>query len=438
MVRIFLVGRCVFVSAMLVTATACGSNTVVVGRAPATASPVNSAGPSSSPASAPTASPASSPKITASPSGAPSTPSASPSPAAVDGIFVANVGNGGSFPSITAYAANPSGTLNETPLGTISGANTGLSVPDGIALDASGNIYVANGSGDSLTVYAPNPSGTLDEAPFATIAGSNSEINEPLAVAVDNHGEIYVLGEIPSGGGYSASITVYPPVSSGSGTLNEAPSATISGSSTGLSAPNGIAVDGSGYIYVVNGYDAGSFSITVYPPIPSGGGTLNESPIATITGSSTGLNHPYGIAVDVSGNIYVTNPGTGTGVSVSVYATIPYGGGSLDETPLGTITGTSTGLEIPTGIAVAPSDDIYVADAGALLVFAANPRGTLNEAPLATIQGSSTNLSDPVGIAVPNPLPECSGLIRHPVRSGSSPSRQGPGPLVCPASGGRR
>ena len=57
------------------------------------------------------------------------------------------------------YPPNPSGTVNEAPLATIGGSNTGLSDPIGVAFDASGKIYVTNYVGNSITVYAANPSG---------------------------------------------------------------------------------------------------------------------------------------------------------------------------------------------------------------------------------------------------------------------------------------
>ena len=51
------------------------------------------------------------------------------------------------------------------------GATPGLTTRDGIALDSSGNIYAAN-DGANITVYPPlgSSTGTLNEAPTATIS----------------------------------------------------------------------------------------------------------------------------------------------------------------------------------------------------------------------------------------------------------------------------
>ena len=86
--------------------------------------------------------------------------------------------------TVTVYAANPSGTLNEAPLATISGSNTGINAPDGVTLDAAGKIYVANFGNNTITVYAANPSGTLNIAPLATIGGGSTALSGPDDVSV--------------------------------------------------------------------------------------------------------------------------------------------------------------------------------------------------------------------------------------------------------------
>lgn len=77
----------------------------------------------------------------------------------------------------------------EAPTGTIAGNMTGLAVPNAIALQAPDKIYVANSStgvaGGSITVYTGIPTGTLNEAPFATITGTNTVfLGSPAGIAV--------------------------------------------------------------------------------------------------------------------------------------------------------------------------------------------------------------------------------------------------------------
>jgi sugar lactone lactonase YvrE len=285
--------------------------------------------------------------------------------------------------------------VNEDPLATITGSNTGLADPEGLAVDATGRIYVVANSASnySVTVYAANPSGTLNEAPLATITGSNTGLNVPAGVALDSSGRIYVTND--DIGGNAQSVTVYP--ANPSGTLNEAPLATITGGATGLTDPIGITVDASGKIYVAN--EAGS--VFVYAAIPGGGGTLDEAPLATIAGPSTTLREPLDVAVGSNGDVYVTDfTGSGGNGAIDVYAANPTG--TLDEAPLATISGSNTALDGPAFLALDPSGRIYVTEpsTASILVYGAAPSGAVNEAPLATIHGSNTGLLAPYGIYV--------------------------------------
>jgi hypothetical protein len=275
-------------------------------------------------------------------------------------IYVANVTNVGSFDSINVYAAGAHG--NVAPIATISGAATRLYAPSGIALDFSGKIYVTNGGGDSksppnVTVYPPNADG--DVAPISIIGGSRTGLITPSGIAVDASGAIYVANsgrEFPSPG----TVQVYAAGSNG----NAAPIATIRGAATHLHGPTAIAVDSSGRIYVANHYEEppeyrGNVmiwdTVTVFAAHSRG----DVAPIAEISGPHTGLNGPDGVAFDPNGNIYVANDGWSVpfGATVTAYPARSNG----DVKPVATFKGgTDTGIERPGGIAFDAKGNIYV------------------------------------------------------------------------------
>ena len=92
------------------------------------------------------------------------------------------------------------------------------------------------------------------------------------------------------------------------------PSLQVSGASTGLSQPFGLALDGQGRLVVTN--VAGN-SIAIY----AAGANGNVAPIRTIAGAATGLNVPSGVCLDASGTIYVTNANANAnGNSITEYA----------------------------------------------------------------------------------------------------------------------
>jgi len=356
------------------------------------------------PSVAPSATPTPTPRPTASPAPTPTpTPTASPAPPPAGQIYVADFAKN----SVFVYAANPSGTMNETPLATIAGSNTGLDQPQGIAVDASGKIYVANDvpnsgsagiltAGGYITVYAANPSGTLNETPLATLTPAVQQTGGvlpgfPSGITLDSSGNIYLAtGDYGEGGG--GSVLVFPP--NPSGTVTESPTGTISTVSFAFTA---VALDAGRRIYVVNPFPAANAppEVNVFAANPSGT-TTNTAPVATIYGTNTGMDNPYGVALDASGQVYVANFGEYAPAvsSITVYASNP--SGTLNETPLATIAGTNTALVNPTTVAIDASGKIYVGNSGAsITVYAANPSGTLNETPIATISGTNTGLTSP-------------------------------------------
>ena len=334
------------------------------------------------------------------------------------------------MPSITVYSSGSTG--NATPTATISGSNTGLNAPRGIAVDAAGRLYVANHGDSSIKVYPAGATG--DVAPIATIAGSNTGLTSPGTLVLDAAGRLYVAND-----GAEPSITVFAAGATG----NVPPTATLAGASTGLNSPSGMALDAAGRLYVENGFQ--DPSITVY----EAGATGNVTPVARIVGSygwlrsargiahaadrlyvangspynrivmygaratgdatpndsiaggNTGLNDPQGIALDPTGRLYVANSASSNGnPSVTIYAA----GARGNVAPIATIGGANTGLVHPRGIALDAAGRLYVANgsltgtSGSITVYSAGATG--DAAPIATIAGTNTGLRSPFGIAV--------------------------------------
>lgn len=161
----------------------------------------------------------------------------------------------------------------------------------------------------------------------------------------------------------------------------------IQGSSTGIFHPIGIALDSSGTIYVANEGSSGN-SITEYP----GQGKGNIAPSFTIPS----LASPYGVAVDAAKNVYVANSALGGGTpSVQIF---PPG----SKVASNTISGAATGLHTPGFVTLDASGDIWVGDQSGNSIqefppLSSNPNG--NIAPIATLGGNNTAISSPQGIA---------------------------------------
>lgn len=293
-------------------------------------------------------------------------------------LYVFN--SGANTGSIVVYTAGANG--NVAPLATISGSNTKLQSPLLGTVDSNGTIYAPNSRAYTVTTYTSGKSGNV--SPTTTISGSNTGLGYPSGIAVDQFGKIYVGN--PEHLKPYTSITVYAPGANG----NVSPVAKIKGSNTNLEFPYNVALDSSGYIYAAcNNGKSGSGWINVYSPGANG----NVKPVRIIQGSNTGLNGPFGLAFDSSGELYVTNEYAN---SVTVFAA----GANGNVSPVRTIAGSSTGLDGATGIAIDSSDNVYVANEAtpSITIYAPNANGDVS--PTQEIEGSSTGLTEPFGVAI--------------------------------------
>ena len=331
------------------------------------------------PSTQPTAAPSGTPKPTPSPT---PHPTASPTATPTSGpsgshLYVSNYQGGSeALGEITVYASDARG--DAAPLWTVSGADTALSYPEGIALDDRGELFVANYN-DTVTVYASGAKG--DAKPVRTLAGTRTGLSYPVGIAVDGAGDAFVVNS-------NNTVTIYAAGANG----NQAPERTIGGARTKLRACDAIAIDASGAVYVANLGAGSEPAVTVY----AAGATGDVAPTATISGDQTGLHIPTGIAVDATGEVIVSNYNQ----SVTVFTA----GSNGDQPPTRKLHGGHTGLDANYGIAVAKLGSLFVTNQGltsgpySVTAYASDATG--DAAPLRRLTGSTTGLVVPNGIAV--------------------------------------
>jgi len=204
------------------------------------------------------------------------------------------IGTAASFYELQAIAVDASGNVyvidgsvrKITPDGIVSTLQGGNSISGrGIAVDVAGNIYVADPV--RHVVRKISSSGTVGTF------GTASSFDEPIGVAVDASGNVYVT-DIGKKAVYK--INVSGVISTLASNVDE----------NILTVPTGIAVDRFDNIYVTDFLADVIFKITstgVFSTFAGSGvrGKLNG------VGTVASFFSPNGIAVDVSGNIYVAD-----------------------------------------------------------------------------------------------------------------------------------
>jgi uncharacterized protein (TIGR03437 family) len=242
-----------------------------------------------------------------------------------------------------------------------------LNAPAGLAVDASGSVYIADSSNNRVRkVYGgviitvlntPGPTGLgFDSSGALYVAGSSyvgtlsqqtPGIGAAIDIAIDRAGDLFATSgasvlEIPSGGALS--------IIAGNGGSPNFGGDGLAATAARLFSPSSIALDSAGNWYIA---DTGNNRIRMITP---------AGLITTIAGTGTAgsagdngpaseaqLNAPRGLAFDIFGNLCFADSGNNEVRKI---------------TPAGDIVSLAAGLNNPTSVAADQQGSIYIADSG--------------------------------------------------------------------------
>ena len=307
-----------------------------------------------------------------------------PSGVAVDGsgnVYVADYNNhtirkitpGGKVSTLAGLAGS-FGSADGT------GSAARFDGPYGVAVDGSGNVYVSDSYNHTIRKITPpgtvsTLAGSAENSGSADGTGNAAQFNWPHGVAVDCSGNVYVAD---TGNHTTRKITPAGDVSTLAGLAGGYGSADGTGSAAQFGAPHGVALDGSGNVYVADTYNYTIRQVTPAGVVSTLAGLAGSIGSADGTGSAARFNLPYGVAGDGSGNVYVADYGnctirkiTPAGV-VSRLAGLPGGSGGADGT------GSAARFDGPAGVAVDGSGNVYVADSGNYTIRKITPAGAVS------------------------------------------------------------
>ena len=292
----------------------------------------------------------------------------------------------------------------------------GFTALEGVARDGAGNLYVV----DSNAIRKIAPSGT--NWIVTTIAGFylshgagndgtivNARFNNPQGAAVDAAGNVYVADC------YDNSIRKVAPIGTNWVVTTIAGATSMSyGSNDGTNNaarfhnPYGIAADSSGALYVADMLNhtirkvapmGTNWVVTTLAGFPGASGTVDG------IGTNAHFKSPFGIAVDNNGVLYIADLAANT-----IRKITPVGADWVVTTLAGTdgVAGSTDGMgaaarfNLPQGIAVDAAHNLFVADSDNQTIRRITPAGNVTTiAGLAGVKGSANGIGSAVRFDAP-------------------------------------
>ena len=273
-----------------------------------------------------------------------------------------------------------------------------VDAPGGIALDAAGDLFVAD-TGHCRVLVVPTQAGTryglhLRPGHTATVAGGScsgaGSIGHPSGVAVDAQGDVYIAEataqrvQVVRPGGPRTVVTV---AGTGHAGFN---GDGLAGPASQLDEPTAVAVDGSGDVFIA---DTANCRVRVLPArtVTLFGQTMTAGHLSTLAGTgvcgTTGqggpvaaaqLWDPVAVAVDSAGDLLVADSGDQSVLLAAAHGGTYYGT-ALGADDIGVVvggtgsygpyladglsaTGATAELNDPRGLAVGPTGALFVTD----------------------------------------------------------------------------
>ena len=293
---------------------------------------------------------------------------------------------------MSLYFGTLAGTAGSSGSTDATGSAARFKNPPGVSVDTAGNVFVADYSNHTIRKVTSagvvtTLAGTAGSSGSTDATGSAARFAYPTGVAVDTSGNVFVA---EYGNHTIRKVTSAGIVTTLAGMAGSFGSTNATGSSARFKYPTGVSVDSAGSVFVADTINHTIRKVTSAGVVTTLAGTAGSSGSTDATGSTARFNQPYGVSVDTAGNVFVADWGNHTirkVTSAGVVTTLAGTAGSSGSTDA---TGSAARFNGPLGTSVDTAGNVFVTDHGNHTIRKVTSAGVVTtEAGLVGVVGSN-------------------------------------------------